>query len=120
MTIPGFRFTIIAVQHRFGVLLIRMHLNGQSFLRVNQFHQKTNLRAKRLQMCFPEESLPGLSEQIEQIRLIRHADHAAQPFNQIFSARIDGPGVVLAAQSSGKKPCSAFLPCHSFSLAPPT
>lgn len=91
MTIPGFRFTIIAVQHRFGVLLIRMHLNGQSFLRVNQFHQKTSLRAKRLQMCFPEESLRVFLNQIEQIRLIRHADHAAQPFNQIFSARIDGP-----------------------------
>ena len=28
--------------------------------------------------------------------------------------------VVLAAQSSGEKTCSAFLPCHSFSLAPPT
>jgi hypothetical protein len=24
------------------------------------------------------------------VLLIRHADHAAQPFNQIFSARIDG------------------------------
>ncbi|MEI3414642.1 MAG: hypothetical protein V8Q88_05655 [Christensenellales bacterium] len=51
--------------------------------------------------------------------LIRHADHAAQPFNQIFSARIDGP------RRAGRpilreKPCSAFLPCHSFSLAPPT
>lgn len=68
-----------------------MHLNGQSFLRVNQFHQKTSLRAKRLQMCFPEESLRVFLNQIEQIRLIRHADHAAQPFNQIFSARIDGP-----------------------------
>lgn len=94
-----------------------MHLNGQSFLRVNQFHQKTGLRAKRLQMCFPEESLRIFLNQIEQIRLIRHADHAAQPFNQIFSARIDG---VLAAQFFGKKTCSAFLPCHSFSLAPPT
>ena len=47
-------------------------------------------RAKRRGVRPAEKGLRVLRDQVEQIRLTRHADHAAQPLDQILSARVDG------------------------------